>query len=73
MVQDVVEMQIQAAKFLFTISITRPAGIMRFTFFSNRIALRISLRLRMYLSCHFLPSPLNIPLFHLSISLTVIF
>lgn len=35
MVQDVVEMQIQAAKFLFTIFITRPAGIMRYFFLES--------------------------------------
>lgn len=68
MAQGVVEMQIRAAKFLFTTPITRPTSIMRFFEWIGRI----SLRCRMYFSCHFLPSP-YVPLFHLSIPSTVIF
>lgn len=71
MVQDVVEMQIQAAKFLFTISIMRPASIMRFFFLESDRSYFSSFTDVFLLSLS--PFPLNIPLFHLSISLTVIF
>lgn len=71
MAQGVVEMQIQAAKFLFTTPITRPASIMRLFFLKSDRSYFSSLSDVFLLSLS--PFPLNIPLFHLSISLTVIF